>query len=46
MWTPQKVIEEIVRRRAEGYDLSATCYEDQGLFVAARVGSVVGTKHW
>lgn len=37
MWTPQKVIEEIVRRRALGYDLSATCYEDQGLFVAARV---------
>jgi hypothetical protein len=37
MWTPQKVIEEIVRRRAEGYDLSATCCEDHGLFVAARI---------
>jgi hypothetical protein len=37
MWTPQKVIEAIVRRRAEGYDLSATRYEDHGLFVAARV---------
>jgi hypothetical protein len=37
MWTPQKVIEEIVRRRAEGYDLSVTCYEDHGLFVAARI---------
>jgi hypothetical protein len=37
MWTPQKVIEEIVRRRAEGYDLNVTYYEDHGLFVAARI---------
>jgi hypothetical protein len=37
MWTPQKVIEAIVRRRAEGYDLSATRFEDHGLFVAGRV---------
>jgi hypothetical protein len=37
MWTPQKVIEAIIRRRAEGYDLSVTRYEDHGLFVAAIV---------
>lgn len=37
MWTPQKVIEAIIRRRAEGFDLSATRHEDHGLFVAARV---------
>jgi hypothetical protein len=37
MWTPQKVIEAIVHRRAEGFDLSATSYEDSGLFAAARI---------
>ena len=36
MWTPQKVFEAIVNRRAEGFDLSATRYEDHGLFAAAR----------
>lgn len=36
MWTPQKVIEAIVRRRAEGYDLSKTLHEDIGLFTAAK----------
>ena len=37
MWTPQKVIEAIVHRRAEGCDLSATHYQDSGLFAAAIV---------
>jgi hypothetical protein len=36
MWTPQKVIEAILRRRAEGHDLTATRYEDYGLFSAAK----------
>ncbi|AMV30479.1 hypothetical protein VN12_00085 [Pirellula sp. SH-Sr6A] len=36
MWTPQKVIEAILRRRAEGHDLPATRYEDYGLFAAAK----------
>ena len=37
LWTNHKVIEAIIRRRAEGLDMSATRYEDHGLFVAARV---------
>jgi hypothetical protein len=37
MWTPQKVIEAIIRRRAEGYDLHATRHEDHGLLAAATV---------
>ena len=37
MWTDHKVIESIILRRAHGFDLGATRYEDHGLFVAARV---------
>ena len=37
MWTDHKVIESIIRCRAQGFDLGATRYEDHGLFVAARV---------
>ena len=37
MWTDYKVIESIIRCRAQGFDLGATRYEDHGLFVAARV---------
>lgn len=37
MWTDHKVIESIILRRAQGFDLGATRYEDHGLFVAARV---------
>jgi len=37
MWTHQKVIDAIVRRRAEGFDLGATRDDDHGLFVAASV---------
>ena len=37
MWTNQKVIEAIIRRRAEGSDMSATRFEDHGLFVAGKI---------
>jgi hypothetical protein len=37
LWTDQKVIEAILLRRAEGFDLSATSHEDPGLFAAGRV---------
>lgn len=37
MWTSQKVIEAIIHRRAEGFDLSTTRDDDHGLFVAAKV---------